>query len=182
MNAQETRQAIQRLLHVAEDGDIGKLSKQALDLLCSLPDDAPWPAAASIPDDGDLGHSVKASSFADPDDIAGFRRCKSQGNSDQVCFGKGDNGIGKWGDDCSEGSGPRCALPPEDWQPLGANARGAKVLVKANGQEVVCELRDTMPHLANIRNGAGIDLNPDACKALGLHPPVMVNATWQWAT
>lgn len=179
MNAQETRQAIQHLLHVAEDGIVGQKTEDALRLLSSLQDGAQWPPEQ--PEADQDVHEVKASSFADPGDIAGFRNCKAQGNSDQFCFGKGDNGIGKWGDDCSEGSGPRVALPPEVWAPLGKDARGAKVLVKANGREVVCELRDTMPHLANIRNGAGIDLNPDACAALGLNPPVMAKATWQWA-
>ena len=122
---------------------------------------------------------VKASSFADPADVAAFRRCKASGKSDQECFKVGDNGIGCWGDDTTADK-PMCALPPEDWKPLGAKARGALVLVKANGREVVCELRDTMPQKANIKNGAGIDLNPAAVKALGLRQPIMVAATWEW--
>ena len=126
------------------------------------------------------GHSVKASSFADPDDVAKFRKCKAAGNSDEVCFKVGDNGIGKWGDDTTADV-PMCALPPEDWQHLGSKARGAKVQVEANGKTVVCELRDTMPHKANITNGAGIDLNSAAVKALGLTPPIMIPAVWKWA-
>lgn len=124
-------------------------------------------------------HHVKASSFADPADVAAFRKCKAQGKTDQECFKVGDNGIGKWGDDTTADR-PMCALPPEDWKPLGAKARGAKVLVKANGKSVVCELRDTMPAKRNIKNGAGIDLNPAAVKAIGLKPPIMVAATWEW--
>ena len=96
-------------------------------------------------------------------------------------FKFGDNCVGKWGDLTGEGSGPSCALPPEDWRPLGDAAHLAKVRVFANGRAVVCLLKDTMPKRANIKNGAGIDLNPDACKALGLHPPVMTAATWEWA-
>lgn len=125
-------------------------------------------------------HEVRASSFADPADVAAFRRCKAKGKSDQECFKVGDNGIGCWGDDTT-GATPMCALPPEDWKPLGKAARGARVRVKANGREVICELRDTMPKRANIKNGAGIDLNPAAVAALGLHPPIMINATWEWA-
>ena len=73
-----------------------------------------------------------------------------------------------------------CALPREDWAEFGAKARGKRVSVWANGRNVICELRDTMPSRANIKNGAGIDLNPAACKALGLKPPIMVAAEWAW--
>lgn len=179
MKAIETVKLIQRLLHVAEDGAFGAKSRAALELLIAADDTAEWPPAPAMVQDG--VHAVNASSFADPADIRGFRHCKDAGGTDQFCFTKGDNGIGKWNDDCSEGSGPRCALPPEEWIPFGSEARGKKVIVKANGQEVICELRDTMPHYRNITNGAGLDLNPDAAAALGLHPPFMVPATWAWA-
>lgn len=126
-------------------------------------------------------HSVKASSFADPEDVRRFRVCKASGKSDQECFRVGDNGVGCWGDDTTVDR-PMCALPREDWEPLGNQAaRGKKVIVSANGLTIVCELRDTMPRRANIENGAGIDLNPAACKALGLRPPIMLPATWRWA-
>lgn len=129
----------------------------------------------------DIEHPVKASSFADPADVAAYLRAKAHGMSDARAFKFGDNGIGCWGDDCKGGSGPACALPPEDWKPFKAAARKKKVIVKANGKQVVCELRDTMPHRENITNGAGIDLSPDACAALGVKPPVMIRATWRWA-
>ena len=130
--------------------------------------------------DNPVIHRVNASSFADPADVRRFRACKATGKSDQECFKLGDNGIGCWGDDTTA-EVPMCALPPEDWKPLGPKARGAKVIVNANGREVTCELRDTMPRKANIKNGAGIDLNPAAVAALGLHPPIMIPATWHWA-
>lgn len=179
MNSLETIKLIQRLLHVAEDGAFGPRSRTALELLISSDPHSEWPLPAPATPDG--VHKVKASSFADPADVKAFRECKANGNSDNYCFGKGDNGVGKWGDDCTVGSGPRCALPPEEWIPFGNEARGKKVLVKANGKEVVCELRDTMPHYKSITNGAGIDLNPDACEALGEKPPLMIAATWEWA-
>lgn len=122
-----------------------------------------------------------ASSFADPADVIAFRKCKAQGHSDQHCFALGDNGIGKWGDDCSSGSGPACALPPEDWQQFGGAAHNKKVIVTGNGRTVTCFLRDTMPHRANIHNGAVIDLSPDTVEALGWKPPLMAHVTWQWA-
>lgn len=127
---------------------------------------------------GDINHVV-ASSFADPADIRSFRQCKSEGFSDQHCFRVGDNGIGRWGDDTTTDV-PMCALPPEIWREH-PSPRGAKVLVTYNGKEIVTELRDTMPRLRNITNGAGIDLNYAACKALGLEPPIMIDVTWQWA-
>lgn len=157
---------IQDILGVVRDNVWGKKSQAALDQLVAL-------VGSRI---------VMASSFADPADIAAFRRCKGQGKSDQECFKVGDNGVGKWGDDTTTDI-PMCALPPERWQILDAvagGARGTRVRVKANGKEVICELRDTMPRLGNIKNGAGIDLNPAAVKALGLKPPIMIPAIWSY--
>ena len=124
-------------------------------------------------------HPVLASSFADPADLSRFAECKSSGKSDQQCFRIGDNGVGKWGNSTAQGTGPCCALPPEDWQHLSCPGL-ARVLVTVNGRSVVCDLRDTMPKKEHIENGAGIDLNPDACETLGLTPPILVPATWQW--
>lgn len=161
--------AVQGILGVKADGAWGPTSQGAFDQLIHG-----MPASSE-----DGVHHVKASSFADPADVLAFRRCKAQGKSDQECFKVGDNGIGEWQDDCT-GPTPMCALPREDWEPFGNAARGKKVVVTANGKTVICELRDTMPHRAHITNGAGIDLNPGAIAALGLHPPVMVSAIWQW--
>lgn len=135
----------------------------------------------SDPTPGDI-HHVIATSFADPKDIAKFYKCKADGNSDNFCFKKGDNGIGVWGDDTTANI-PICALPPEDWiekWQTGRNARGKKLQVIIGGKSVVCQLRDTMPHKENITNGAGIDLNPSALAVLGLKAPLKTPATWQW--
>ncbi len=181
MTALDTRKAIQRLLNVKDDGDVGKRTRAAFDELAALPAESSWPAPELPPSpapDGEV-HSGLASSFADPADVAAFKKCKAGGGTDQACFRVGDNGIGKWGDDTTTDV-PMCALPPDDWQQFGGNAQGKKVLVKANGREVVCELRDTMPWKRNVKNGAIIDLNPAAVKALGKRPPMMIPATWQW--
>lgn len=156
---------IQKVLGVKVDNLWGPRSQAALD--------------AEIAGGGGNIHVVKASSFADPADVRAFKRCKAQGKTDQQCFKVGDNGIGKWGDDTTANR-PMCALPRDDWQAFGAAARGKKVLVVGNGKSVVCELRDTMPWKKNIKNGAGIDLNPAACAALGKKPPMMIPATWKW--
>lgn len=165
----EKIKAIQEIIGTPADGIWGPRSEAAL---------AATIRGVAVEDNG--LHRVKASSFADPEDVRRFRRCKAQGGTDQECFKIGDNGLGKWGDDTTADR-PMCALPPDDWERYGSAARGKKVRVTANQREVICELRDTMPWKKNIKNGAGIDLNPAACKALNLTPPVMVSATWEWA-
>lgn len=125
---------------------------------------------------------VIASSFADPADVAAFKKCNAQGGSDQHCFQFGDNGIGFMGDDCT-GPTPMCALPVEDWKERWSNKTNARlkpVIVTANGKTVVCLLGDTMPKRANITNGAGLDLSPAAAKAIGRSPPFKIPAVWSW--
>lgn len=154
------------------DGDFGVKTFAALHGL-DLADDEPPKKGV---------HKVRASSFADPADVEAFRKCKKQGGTDMQCFKVGDNGIGLWGHDTTTDT-PMCALPRDIWViKYGSvqNAKGRKVIVSANGNTVTCLLGDTMPRLANIKNGAGIDLNPGAAKALGLKPPFMVQAAWQW--
>jgi hypothetical protein len=139
----------------------------------------------------EIQHHVFASSFADPADVRSYRKWysiyigegKSHDEAEQLAFGKGDNGVGMWGDDCTT-SVPMCALPPEDmeerWGSTDA-ARHRPVEVAANNRRVICTLADRMPHRANIENGAGIDLSPAAVEALGLRPPVMIRAAWRWS-
>jgi len=126
-------------------------------------------------------HSVIASSFADPADVAAYERAKAEGKSDQEAFAVGDNGVGKWNDSTREGSGPSCALPPEEWEQFGKLARGKLVKVTVDGVAHLVPIKDTMPHYARIKNGAGTDLNPDAWALWGYKPPQMRRATWQWA-
>lgn len=134
----------------------------------------------SLTSDKDDWQKVKASSFADLKDVVAFKKCKSQGNSDMYCFSKGDNGIGKWMHNTAQDETPMCALPREIWQR--ANKKGgAKLQVRYNGVVVDGILGDTMPSLVNIKNGAGIDLNPAFSKKLGLTPPFMVEGVeWRW--
>lgn len=172
MSAFDKIKDIQEILGVAADGRFGPRSRTALDNLIDEAADEQPPSTGA--------HEVLASSFADPADVASFRRCKARGGSDNECFKVGDNGIGCWNDDTTVDV-PMCALPPEDWKPFGAAARGKKVLVSVGGRKVTCELRDTMPRKANITNGAGIDLNAAAWRRLGHEPPVLLRATWAWA-
>lgn len=123
---------------------------------------------------------VKASSFADPADIRAFMKAKARGLPDKEAFKYGDNGIGYWGHDTAQYHTPMCALPREVWGQAKKKG-GAKVLVTYKGKTVAGILGDTMPSLLNIKNGAGIDLNPAFAKAFGLKPPFLVSGvTWRW--
>lgn len=173
-----TLKAIQGLIGVSQDGIFGPASRAALEVLIQ---------SSSKPEawtEFIVTHKGLASSFADPADVHAFKRCKEAGGSDAHCFGVGDNGVGCWEDDCSEGSGPSCALPPDDMiEKFGsvAAAKHAQVKVTIGSRTVLCVLKDRMPWKRHITNKAIIDLNPDACKALGVSPPIMLSATWEWA-
>lgn len=180
MNALATRKAIQELLNAGADGIFGAKTQAAYDLLSGFQDGSAWPPVPK--GDGEL-HRVKASTFADKEDVAAFRHCKAQGGSDQGCFKVGDNGIGFTGLDCSREDIAYVALPPEYWKPRfgsAAAAAGKGVNVTLKGKTVLCFLGDTMPHLANITNGCGIDLAPGAQKEFGIGPGTYEGVTWQW--
>lgn len=154
---------IQEILGVTPDGVWGPQTQRALDTLLD---------AYRTADDW---HITTATSFADPADVRAFERCKSTGKSDHQCFAVGDNGIGLWEDSTVAGTGPCCALPASAWHEFYHTARKKKVVVEVHDKQVVCELRDT----SGSRNV--VDLNPDACTALGLVPPVKEPARWKWA-
>ncbi len=127
-----------------------------------------------------------ASSFADPADVRRFTAAKAKGMTDKQAFAVGDNGVGCFGDFTAQLVTPMCALPPDDMiAKFGsvAKAKHARVLVESreNGLHVVCIVADRMPWKKNIKNGCGIDLNPAACKALRLKPPVKHPVKWTWA-
>lgn len=164
--------AIQTIIGAEADHVWGPKSQKALDDLI---------ARSRQPDDNNDVRRGMASSFADPKDIKAFKACKAQGNTDLFCFSKGDNGVGVWGDR-TDVDKPYCAIPRDDWQHLGAKARGKKVEVTIGDKTVICEVRDTMPYRKNITNGAIIDLNPGALKLFGLKPPIMKPCSWKWAT
>lgn len=164
--------SIQKTLEVKADGAWGPISQGAFDLLIH-----------GASEDGFANRAV-ASSFADAADVAAFKKCKREGHTDDYCFKYGDNGVGKWGDETSEGSGASVALPPETMEETWGSeddAHNKSVKIDWNGKVITAKVKDTMPHRKNITNGAGIDLNPDALSALGLVPPVLVHVTWEAA-
>lgn len=172
MTKPEKIKAIQKVLGVKTDGKWGPISQGAFDLLIHGP-----------VEEGFANRTV-ASSFADAADVAAFKKCKREGHTDNYCFNYGDNGVGKWLDDTSEGSGASVALPPETMEETWGSvddAHNKSVKINWNGKVITAKVKDTMPHRKNITNGAGIDLNPDALLALGLVPPVLVRVTWEAA-
>jgi len=165
-------QDIQAILGVEMDGIWGTKSQAALDALIH-------PAF----------NSVKISSFADQRDLEAFARCKREGgywangrfhtgSSDRHCFEIGDNGIGYWGDATVKGSGPSCAIKAGTIvAKFGTLDDGhlKQVRIKIHGREVVALVKDILG------TDGRIDLNPDACEALGFTPPVLESgASWEW--
>ena len=98
----------------------------------------------------------------------------------------GDNGIGCWDDDVSQGTGSSCALPPDDmierWGSIDAAKHKPVEVSIGDRNSTIAILKDRMLWERHITNGAGIDLNPDACAALNLTSPIMVRVVWRWLT
>lgn len=178
MSKVEKIKLIQHTLEVKEDGIWGPKTEAALRNLLG---ESEQPSSAS----GDSKVIVgKASSFADPADVAAFKKCKAQGRTDQDCFSVGDNGIGAWGADTTDESIPYVAVQPDymelRWGTVNA-ANGKRVLVTIHGITEECVVGDRMPWIKNTKNRAVIDLAPGAQKLFGLTPPFLVDASWKWA-
>lgn len=124
---------------------------------------------------------MMASSFADPADVAAYKKAKAQGKTDNEARAVGDNGVGCWGDSTVAGTGPACALHKsliesrwgKSWKKTGKHKT---VRVRYGNSEIVCALKD----ICGMRDR--IDLNPDAVAAIGLTPPILVTVYWEWTT
>jgi hypothetical protein len=165
---------IQRAVGVEPDGIWGPKSQVALDAVLH--------ADHGVIEPPNAWHHGKASSFADPKDIAAFEHCKREGKSDQECFKVGDNGVGCWGDDTKEGSGPCCAVPgrrmTDRWGSRDA-AKHKMIEVTIGDKSLVLPVKDRQSD--DLSSGAIIDLNPDAGAYFGLKPPFLVSCAWRWA-
>lgn len=165
---------VQEAVGVTVDGNAGPKTWEAIHKRL-VPQPAPAP---SKPITG------KASSFADPKDVAAFRKCKAQGGNDQECFAKGDNGIGCWGDDTTNLDIPYVAVRPDDMIARFGSIDAAMhqpLKLTIGSQTHICIAGDRMPWAKNVKNGAVIDLAPGAQKLFGLKPPFMKPCSWQWA-
>lgn len=126
---------------------------------------------------GEVFH-CDASSFADPADIAAFKKCKATGKSDVECFAVGDNGIGQFDKITAQEDVAMVAVHGDAMKSKWGSINGAAhkpVIVTANGKTITATVED------RISAPGRIDLNPAAAKQLGLKPPFVVSATWRWA-
>ena len=134
-----------------------------------------------------------ATSYGDALDMQMYRQALisflklgyTQAQAEAKARAVGDPGLGWMDNDLSDLKTPWVALPYEDWQAkfkTKSKAHKAKVRVTCNGVTFIGILGDTMPHKANIKNGAVIDLAPGAQKLIKRLPPFKIaNTTWEWA-
>jgi hypothetical protein len=159
---------IQKLLGIDADGFWGPKSQQALN---DERDEGSGPGGA--------GFNVTASSFADPEDVKAFKRCKAEGKTDQACFKVGDNGIGQFGKLTAQTEIPMVAVHKDDMIARWGSVMGAAhrpVTVTIGGRTIQATVED------RIGVTDRIDLNPAAARQLGLTPPFLVkNCVWNWA-
>ena len=164
---------IQKAVGVKQDGKLGPVTRAAL---------SKFLAGDEKNHEGVV--EGKASSFADLQDVAAYKKAKARGLSDQQAFQVGDNGIGCYGDDTTNEDIPYVAIRPDDMIRFWGSAEDAKhqkVLVSIGLNQQLCVIGDRMPWAKNVKNGAVIDLAPGAQKLFGLTPPFMVNCSWSKA-
>ena len=122
-------------------------------------------------------YRCKASSFADPEDLRAFARCKATGKTDLECFAVGDNGIGQFGKITAQEAVPMVAVHADAmkarWGSINAAAH-RPVKVTVGGKTIFATVED------RISAPGRIDLNPACAKQLGLTPPVFIDAAWSW--
>lgn len=168
--------AIQHILGVFEDGDIGFKTRAAFDDLDLAGNKE---AVQGLPARQTL-NSVSVSSFADPADIAAFQRCKRTGRSDISCFAEGDNGIGQFGKLTAQEEVAMVAVHGNEMVARWGSIQGSahkQVSVTVNGKTIIALVED------RISAKGRIDLNPAAAKQLGLSIPIdpaTTKAVWSW--
>jgi hypothetical protein len=115
-------------------------------------------------------------SFADPADLRAYNRSVWNGATPREALNYGDNGLGAWQLSTCADTGPCVALPADIvLSGTGSRNRQPRRLVRVFFEDkfVDCQVRDLSPH-------GIIDLNPDACKALGLKVPLKTSLNWDW--
>lgn len=175
MTAIEKAQAIQTILGVDPDGDIGFGTRAAFDAL----DDAATAELAAKREGSIEGwRKTRFSSFADPADVRAFEHCKATGKSDIQCFAVGDNGIGQFGKITAQEDVAMVAVHGVEmirrWGSINAAAH-KPVLIRCNGKQFAAKVED------RISEKGRVDLNPACAKIIGIHPPFLLDGEWCWA-
>lgn len=161
---------IQDLIGAKADGVWGSKSQKALNAILKNGD-------ASGGNGGNGPFKAKASSFADPKDVADFLKCKANGGTDGECFAVGDNGIGAWGADTAHTTKPMVAVHRDDAVARWGSFDGAahrRVRVTVGGLSVLATVED------KLGTANRIDLNPAAARKLNLTPPFLKPCEWEW--
>ncbi len=121
---------------------------------------------------------AQLSTFADPDDVDAFRRCKRRGGTDVECFAVGDNGVGCWGDDTTSTLEYFVALHHDDmvarWGTL-ANSKHRLIRVRVGEHEVLARIGDRTSERGRV------DANPACQITLRVLAGSLVPCRWQWA-
>lgn len=113
--------------------------------------------------------TYRATSFAGPQDLRAYIKCRDSGGSGDHCLSYGDNGEGAWGDETWVFDEAIVALP------RAVGSRGRKLSVTLNGVTFQAVCKDISPV-------GVIDLNPGSLIAAGLDPLTELDTTaqWQW--
>lgn len=166
---------------IRKTADEGNPALQKIQTILGVEADGFWGPKSQAALNNELGtsrgFSATASSFADPADVAAFKKCKAQGKTDQQCFKVGDNGIGQFGKITAQEDTPMVAVHADDMK-----ARWGSIIAAAYRPVTVTVKGKTVQATVEDRIGVKdrIDLNPAAAKALGLTPPFLVPCVWNW--
>lgn len=159
------KKRVQSLLSVTPDGIWMTKSQGALNELRALA--------------GDDWIYCQASSFADPKDVAAFKRCKQGGKTDLQCFAVGDNGVGQFGVITAQDVTPYVAVHHDDmvsrWgSEHGAALREVELIIAGHPEPIIAKVGD------RISERGRIDCNPAILKIAGRKAPMMTGAQWRW--
>ena len=166
-----TLATIQGLIGATQDGIWGPKSQKALNTALQ------GSGGTGAKSGGNGPFKAKASSFADPKDVADFKKCKAEGKTDKACFAVGDNGIGAWGANTALTTKPMVAVHEDDAVARWGSFDGAahrRVRVTVGGKSVEATVED------KLGTAGRIDLNPAAAAKLGLNPPFLKACEWEW--
>lgn len=124
----------------------------------------------------------KADTFADYTDLRGYINARDAlGMTPHQALSKGDDGVAASGKITAQDHTPMVALSPDLCE---GHKHGDRVSIHMNNgaQPIFATWEDNRPPSGSVNPGTVLELNPAACKALGLTPPgTFGSVTWEWA-